>query len=220
MPNVRSAAALASLRLSTAFVLAAPRAIAAQDSAVAAPPARTVPGLGAAPAGPKHALWMEVGTLFSERKDIHHPDHEFEYEHRVSRRVTIAAHAQRWTFDGESLFLSPSGSTRYHGDRFVGEVRARYYLGDRPMRGWWVAAGGGYARSYESFTGADKASSLRQGVVLSGEAGYTWLLGDGARNRLGVTLGLGGQRYSFRGLGYPMGGQFSVGPRLRLGWTF
>ena len=214
--TLRAAAAVALLGLA-----AVPRA-GAQDSARVEPGAgRSAPAFGPRPQGPRHALWVQGGAMLSGRGAIG-PAGDFELERRVSPHFSVLAHVQRWERSGFSFSVPTRGPSQYVSREHLSvELRARYYFGDRPMRGWWVAAGAGYARSQGNFREPESFEWQRlRGYTLASEAGYSWLLGDGARNRLGITLSAGAQRYYFPGGFNPYTTRTILGPRLRVGWTF
>lgn len=201
------------------------RAGPAGGTAVSPAPARTVPRLGGAPQQPRHALWVRVGAL-SSTNEVTGPGGEYEYERVVSSRFSLATRVQHWELDyglpGMLITGDPAAPGQTHVvQRYVtSDVRARYWFGARPMQGWYVSGGLGYIRAAAS--AQDRFNSLytiRHGLMTSQEVGYTHLFGDGARNRLGVTLAIGAQQYHFLNRD-PGIARNPIGPRLRIGWTF
>ena len=222
---VRRPLARAALLSLGAAALTAPAS--AQDGAAPDSAARrTAPGFGTAPAdaGPKHALWVRGLSMEPGRGFTLGPGIEAEYERRLTSNVTLGGRVRRLARNGYVGVLSAVTSR----EEFDADLRLRYYVGGQPMRGWWVGAGAGFAhvRGSTSYTAGEFAGTgpyrfRADGYSLSAEAGYTWLLGDGARNRLGITLSIGAQQYYFPGERFKPHGTFPVmTPRLSIGWTF
>lgn len=206
--------------LTLLLLAAAPAAASAQDRAdSAASPARTAPHFGTVSPGPKHALWVR-GAAMVQGRGLVGPGEEAEYERRLTSHLTLGLRLRRWAADA-SMRKGVGATLQQDAD-----IRLRYYAGGQPMRGWWVGAGAGAANAHGTayyWREAVPRTGHYQvtGYSLSTEAGYTWLLGDGARNHLGITLSAGAQRYFFPGAAVnPYGRRLLVAPRLGVGWTF
>jgi hypothetical protein len=132
-----------------------------------------------------------------------------DYEVSVGGPVTLGVGASYWNAALLGLDLDDARASYVSG-----EVKARFYPGERPFEGVSVGLtlGGAHASASDA-GGRFRSSGLKTGA----EVDYNWLLGD--KRQLAIATGIGAKRIFYTMFGDRLVGTYPT-MRLAIGWAF